>query len=127
MYARLLYQAEHVFGTEQKLMELHEFPATQCHLEQHARVLCAMHKAHCAVMRGDHALGRHVGAHLLMGWFELHNATLDAALTVWTSYRINPTQHQFNEATFWSRPQTHEPPPRTGPWRGPERRAQPRL
>lgn len=128
-YTRLLDWMEQVFGTEQQLMEKHDFPAAQCHLEQHARVLCAMHKAHSAVMRGDHALGRHVGATLLSGWFELHNATLDAALTLWTCCRVSPTPHDFNHANSWVAPETNERPPRSSPalWRGPERRSQPRL
>ena len=129
IYVRLLDWVEKMFGQEQQLMEKHEFPAAQCHLEQHARVLCAMHQVHCAVMRGDHVLGRHVGSTLLRGWFELHNATLDAALTLWTCYRISPLSQDFNHASTWVEPQTDERPLRSRavPWRGPERRSQPRL
>lgn len=128
-YTRLLDWMEQVFSTEQQLMEKHEFPAAQCHLEQHARVLCAMHQAHSAVMRGDHALGRHIGATLLPGWFELHNATLDAALTLWTCCRINPSTQDFNHAGSWVAADIDGPPAaaRAMPWRGPERRSQPRL
>lgn len=132
-YGRLLEWVEQVFGTEQHLMEKHEFPAAQCHLEQHARVLCAMHKAHVAVMRGDHALGRHVGVTLLSGWFELHNATLDAAVSLWTCCKISPAFADFNHASSWSLPETGHHSSHSSsrahptPWRGPERRSQPRL
>ena len=101
VYEQLLRSIEQIFGAEQRLMEKHQFPATRCHLEQHARVLCALHRAHCAVMNGDHALARHVGAKLLPGWFELHNATLDAALAVWAAYRISPALQDFREGNSW--------------------------
>ena len=136
-YGRLLGWMEQVFGTEQHLMEKHEFPAAQCHLEQHARVLCAMHKAHAAVMRGDHALGRHVGVTLLSGWFELHNATLDAAVSLWTCCKISPASADFNHASSWIAPETSHQAlhtsshpasrPHSTLWRGPERRSQPRI
>ena len=42
-YEQLLITAEKAFAAEQLLMEKHDFPATRCHLEQHARVLCALH------------------------------------------------------------------------------------
>ena len=128
-YGRLLDWTEQVFGTEQRLMDKHAFPATQCHLEQHARVLCAMHRAHTAVMRGDHALGRHVGASLLAGWFELHNATLDAAMLLWTSCRISAQQHEVNHSTAWlvTAPSHLEPRSVPAPWSTQERRSQPRI
>ena len=127
-YARLLAWIEKMFGTEQQLMEKHEFPAARCHLEQHARVLCAMHQVHCAVMRGDHALGRHTGATLLCDWFDVHNATLDAAVTLWTCYRISHVSHDSDHAHSWVEPEMNARPPRTSPllWHGPERRSRPR-
>ena len=128
-YARLLDYMEQVFRTEQNLMEKHAFPAAQCHLEQHARVLCAMHRAHAALMRGDHALGRHVGATLLPGWFELHNATVDAAMLLWTSCRTSPLPQDVNHSTSWLAPESEqlESRPIPLPWRNRERRSQPRI
>jgi hypothetical protein len=90
-------------------------------------VLCAMHKAHPAVMVGNNALGRHVGAHLLTDWFELHNATMDAALVVWINCHLGALPYSWNESSFWSRTQVNEARPRTLVWRGPERRSQPRA
>ena len=58
VYEQLLHAAEQTFRTEQRLMEKHQFPAIQCHLEQHARVLGALHRTHCATMAGNHALAR---------------------------------------------------------------------
>ena len=87
---------EKAFAAEQLLMEKHDFPATRCHLEQHARVLCALHQAHPAVTTGDHNLAIHVGGRLLPEWFELHNSTLDASVSVWASYQIGLTTQAAN-------------------------------
>ena len=95
-YEQLIIAAERTFAEEQLLMEKHEFPACRCHLEQHARVLSALHQAHPSVMRGDRKLAIHLGAHLLPDWFELHNATLDAALSVWASYMIDSAVRVIN-------------------------------
>jgi len=128
-YVRLLDCMEQVFGSEQHLMEKHAFPATQCHLEQHARVLCAMHRVHAAVMRGDHAMGRHVGATLLPGWFELHNATVDAAMLLWTSCRLSAHPRDVSHSTSRRVSGAGPRPSRPGSltWRGLERRSQPRV
>ena len=93
-YGQLLRSIEDVFAQEQRLMEKHQFPATKCHLEQHARVLCALHCSHSAIMKGDHAMARRLGADLLLKWFELHNATLDAALSVWASCKIQAAMRE---------------------------------
>ena len=95
-YEQLLVTAEKAFAAEQLMMERHDFPATRTHLEQHARVLCALHQAHPAVMTGDNHLAIHVGGHLLPEWFELHNSTLDAAVSVWASYKIDPDKLAAN-------------------------------
>jgi len=52
-YEELLVTAEKAFAAEQLMMERHDFPATRSHLEQHARVLCALHQAHPSVDRGS--------------------------------------------------------------------------
>jgi hemerythrin len=88
-YEQVIIASERTFAQEQLLMEKHDFPACRCHLEQHARVLSALHQAHPSVMRGDRKLALHLGAHLFPEWFELHNATLDAALSVWASYKTD--------------------------------------
>ncbi len=95
-YEQVIIASERTFAQEQLLMEKHDFPACRCHLEQHARVLSALHQAHPSVMRGDHNLALHLGAHLFPEWFELHNATLDAALSVWASYKIDTTEPLLN-------------------------------
>lgn len=79
----LLDSLEQLFAFEHSLMEQHQFPASRCHVEQHARALRGLHRTHSLVMRGACHKGRHVGAHLLMHWFELHHETLDACLAAW--------------------------------------------
>jgi hemerythrin len=83
VFKDLLDSLEQLFAVEHSLMEQHHFPASRCHIEQHARVLGGLHRTHSQVMCGASHKGRHVGAHLLMHWFELHNQTLDACLAAW--------------------------------------------
>ncbi len=85
-YVAVMKAAEHSFALENVLMDKLNFPATQGHLEQHARVLRALHCLHPAVMDGATGTGRRVGGQLLVEWFQLHNETLDAAVLVWASY-----------------------------------------
>lgn len=85
----LVFALEQIFGNEQRLMEKSNFPAIKCHLEQHARVLGALHHVHSSVMRGDIGLARRVGSQLLFDWFNLHSNTLDQALSVWIACNKN--------------------------------------
>lgn len=82
-FTQLLGFLEQLFADENRLMEAHQFPARRCHLEQHARALSGLHRAHSRVMGGACHQGRYAATHLLMHWFELHNSTLDACLAVW--------------------------------------------
>ena len=84
-YVAVMKAAEHSFALEHAIMDRLRFPATRCHLEQHARVLRALHCLHPAVMDGATRTGRHVAGQLLIDWFRLHHETLDAAVLVWAS------------------------------------------
>lgn len=84
-YITVMRAAEHSFALEHDFMDRLCFPATRCHLEQHARVLRALHCLHPAVQGGATGTGRRVGGQLLIEWFQLHNETLDAAVFVWAS------------------------------------------
>ncbi len=84
-YIAVIQAAEHSFALEHSLMDQFSFPATQSHLEQHARVLRALHCVHPAVMDGATSTGRRVGGELLIDWFALHHETLDTAVFVWAS------------------------------------------
>lgn len=99
----LLKTLEQLFGTEQQLMEDYDFPVRQSHLEQHARVLRGLHRAHAAVLRGATDQGRHIGGRLLMDWLHLHQETVDAVFGVWVAY----CEHVLIEPT---RPGQQPPP-----------------
>ena len=92
-YIAVMKAAEHSFALEHALMDSMEFPATRVHLEQHARVLRALHCMYPAVIDGAARTGRRVGGQLLIEWFRLHNETLDAAVFVWASC-CNPSLMQ---------------------------------
>ena len=60
-------------------METIYFSGIRSRLEQHARVLSALHHAELGVMEGDIAIGREVIA-LLPQWFEIHVSIMDRVL-----------------------------------------------
>lgn len=97
LYRVILTELEHVFTHEQVLMEQSDFPAIQCHLEQHARALRALHRLHPAVMCGDHARARVVGGELLADWLSLHIETQDTALVLWITHTQPSAMAQLNE------------------------------
>ena len=66
---------ERDFREEEELMEQIKFPGIRAHMEQHARVLAALHR----IEPGDVPAAR-AALVLLPQWFELHLATLDQAL-----------------------------------------------
>lgn len=81
-FGQLVAKMEETFAREEEWMEEIEFPARHSHLEQHARVLAAMHKVHSSVMAGNFEVGRQVVQELLPKWFALHVATMDAVLAI---------------------------------------------
>jgi hemerythrin len=90
IYRSLVVIVERTFAHEQRLMEAFGFPALHCHLEQHARVLAALHKTHPVVMNGNYDAARRVGGFLLPDWLHLHIATQDVTLAIWLAYSQNP-------------------------------------
>ena len=74
---RLVRLMECDFRDEEALMERIGYPGIRAHMEQHARVLAALHR----IEPGDVPAAR-AALVLLPQWFEVHLATLDAALAV---------------------------------------------
>lgn len=100
IYRRLLTKLAHAFGEEQNLMEESSFPAIQCHLEQHARVMATLHRVHPAIMVGDYNSARRIGGKLLSDWLKLHACTQDAAMAIWvlsTQQRVMAALLKKNE------------------------------
>lgn len=90
LYRIMLTELEQVFAHEQVLMEQSDFPAIQCHVEQHARALRGLHRLYPAIMCGDHAKARVVGGQLLADWLSMHIETQDTALVIWIT-QTQPT------------------------------------
>lgn len=78
-FLTLISKIEIGFHEEEQTMEEIDYPGIQNHLEQHARVLSALHHIAPRVMEGEIALGRDAVA-LLPQWFAIHLSTMDAAL-----------------------------------------------
>lgn len=78
-FDQLVADVERDFAAEEKWMEKINFISIQSHLEQHARVLSALHHAQAGVMGGDIAQGREA-IELLSQWFVFHITTMDNAL-----------------------------------------------
>ncbi|HJV82427.1 hypothetical protein [Noviherbaspirillum sp.] len=81
-YRVFVRRLEQAFRQEECWMEEIDFPASNVHQEQHARVLGALHNIHSRVMAGDVQSGREVADHLLPQWFALHLSTQDMILAV---------------------------------------------
>lgn len=112
IYRTTLSVLEQTFGHEQQIMEEFRFPAIQCHLEQHARVLATMHHLHPAVMNGEHAIARRVAGELLPDWLQLHMATQDAALGIWVACCQDAQQSSvFDQLTAFRDQLAHLPQP----------------
>jgi hemerythrin len=74
----LLVEAlEQDFRVEETLMEDIGYPALRSHREQHARVLATLHH----LSPGEIDTGRQALS-LFLPWFEVHQATADAALVI---------------------------------------------
>ena len=80
-YAALIADVERDFHAEQLMMDEINFPASNSHVEQHARILSGLHHANSRVMRGEIAAGREA-VRLLPHWFAFHLATMDTALAI---------------------------------------------
>lgn len=70
------------FELEQDLMERHAFPARNCHVEEHDKVLASIREVQALVAGGDLEVGREL-AQALADWFPGHSDYLDSALAIW--------------------------------------------
>ena len=63
-------------------MQETDFPARECHTDEHAAVLQSMQAVTRLVADGDFEAGRHLGR-ALADWFPGHAVYLDSALAHW--------------------------------------------
>jgi hemerythrin-like metal-binding protein len=75
----LLRHSQHHFAQEDFWMAKSGFPPSQCHADEHQRVLTSLQSILRMVENGHAALGKSV-ARELESWFEQHAATMDTAL-----------------------------------------------
>lgn len=81
-YQALLSKLERIFSAEELWMEDTGFPALKHEMEQHGRILSALHHVHSKVLGGDLAAGREVVDALLPQWFTLHLTAIDKTLSM---------------------------------------------
>lgn len=72
------------FGEEEAWMQESDYPATDCHVAEHAAVMASGNAVRQALDRGDVLLCRRF-ADELAGWFPGHANYLDAPLAHWLS------------------------------------------
>lgn len=78
----LVAHTEAHFAQEREWMLGSDFPATDCHVEEHDKVLHSAHEVRKRLADGDGALARRLG-HELLHWFPMHADYMDAALAQW--------------------------------------------
>jgi len=76
------------FGTELELMKRTEYPAMDCHLDEHQKVLDTVQQVNRLAQAGQVGLRdvRRLAA-ALADWFPKHATYLDSALSAWISKR----------------------------------------
>lgn len=72
------------FGTEDRWMKETDFPASECHIAEHAAVLGSLSEAKALLAQGNQTIVRRFNDEL-MRWFPGHADYLDAALSHWMS------------------------------------------
>ncbi len=82
----LIAHAEQHFGDEDRWMAQTDFPARQCHVNEHAAVMQSLHQVQALLAQGDTAVCRRLGDELAR-WFPGHADYLDAPLAHWLCKR----------------------------------------
>ncbi len=80
--------AEAHFAQENAWMEAHGFPARECHIDEHNKVLASVYAVQQQLVDGDVELCREL-ASALMVWFPGHADYLDSALAGWLVKRTH--------------------------------------
>lgn len=82
LMAALLAHAQHHFGEEDRWMEETQFPARECHIDEHAQVMHSIVEVQQRVAQGQFEVCRRL-ARELASWFPGHADYLDSALAHW--------------------------------------------
>ena len=70
------------FEQEDGWMKGTDFPAADCHIDEHAKVLASVREVQQELAAGNHDIVREL-AHALMDWFPGHADYMDSALALW--------------------------------------------
>jgi hemerythrin len=79
--------AERHFEQENQLMDQHGFPARDCHVTEHDKVLASVREVQALVAGGDVEIGREL-AQALVDWFPGHADYMDSALATWLVKKV---------------------------------------
>ena len=82
LMAQLVAHAQAHFGEEDRWMQDTQFPARECHINEHAAVMKSMLEVQELLGKGHHALCRDLAGELAR-WFPGHADYLDSALAHW--------------------------------------------
>lgn len=88
LMAELERHAVEHFEQEDRWMESTEFPARECHINEHAAVLKSVRDVRALVAQGDFSECRRL-ADALADWFPGHADYLDSALAHWMCKRTH--------------------------------------
>lgn len=70
------------FAQEQHWMDSGDYPARDCHVDEHQRVLASLNEVQAQVMLGERQIAREL-AQALRDWFPGHAEHMDSALAHW--------------------------------------------
>lgn len=80
--------AEAHFAQENGWMEAEDFPARDCHIDEHAKVLASVNEVREMVAAGEREIVRELAV-ALKDWFPSHADYMDSALSTWMVKRAH--------------------------------------
>lgn len=84
MMQTLARHVEEHFALETRLMEQYAFPARECHVEEHDKVLASVHEVNALAAAGNTDVAVEL-AQALADWFPGHSDYMDSALAAWVA------------------------------------------
>ena len=76
------------FAQENGWMEAEDFPARDCHIDEHAKVLASVNEVREMVAAGEREIVRELAV-ALKDWFPSHADYMDSALSTWMVKRAH--------------------------------------
>ena len=86
LLGRFAIHAEKHFSEERDWMKSTDFPAADCHIDEHEAVMASVRMVIEVVAKGDTAEGRRLATELAK-WFPGHADYMDASLAQWMAKR----------------------------------------